>query len=85
MGPRPHASASSGHTVVLTTHYMEEAEELCDRVAIMDGGRIIALDTPQRLVDELVGRGFSKARVERLANLEDVFIDLTGHELREGD
>ena len=38
----------SGHTVVLTTHYMEEAEELCDRVAIMDGGRIIALDTPQR-------------------------------------
>ena len=75
----------SGHTVVLTTHYMEEAEELCDRVAIMDRGRIIALDTPQKLVDALVGRGFTKARVERLANLEDVFIDLTGHELREGD
>jgi ABC-2 type transport system ATP-binding protein len=74
-----------GHTVVLTTHYMEEAEELCDRVAIMDGGRIIALDTPQALVDQLVGRGFTKARVERLANLEDVFIDLTGHELREED
>jgi len=75
----------SGHTVVLTTHYMEEAEELCDRVAIMDRGRIIALDTPQRLVDQLLGRGFTKARVERLANLEDVFIDLTGHDLREGD
>ena len=75
----------SGHTVVLTTHYMEEAEELCDRVAIMDHGRIIALDTPQRLVDALIGRGFTKARVERLANLEDVFIDMTGHELREGD
>ena len=75
----------SGHTVVLTTHYMEEAEELCDRVAIMDRGRIIALDTPQRLVDQLLGRGFTKARVERLANLEDVFIDMTGHELREGD
>jgi ABC-2 type transport system ATP-binding protein len=74
-----------GHTVVLTTHYMEEAEELCDRVAIMDGGRIIALDTPQALVDQLVGRGFTKTRVERLANLEDVFIDLTGHELREED
>ena len=72
-----------GHTVVLTTHYMEEAEELCDRVAIMDAGRIVALDTPQRLVDDLVGRGFRKQRVERLANLEDVFIDLTGHELRE--
>jgi ABC-2 type transport system ATP-binding protein len=74
-----------GHTVVLTTHYMEEAEELCDRVAIMDGGRIIALDPPQALVDQLVGRGFTKQRVERLANLEDVFIDLTGHELREED
>ena len=74
-----------GHTVVLTTHYMEEAEELCDRVAIMDGGRIIALDAPQALVEQLIGRGFRKARVERLANLEDVFIDLTGHELREGD
>ena len=72
-----------GHTVVLTTHYMEEAEELCDRVAIMDRGLIVALDTPQRLVDALVGRGFTKARVERLANLEDVFLDLTGHDLRE--
>ena len=74
-----------GHTVVLTTHYMEEAEELCDRVAIMDGGRIVALDTPQALVDQLIGRGFTKTRVERLANLEDVFIDLTGHDLREED
>jgi ABC-2 type transport system ATP-binding protein len=74
-----------GQTVVLTTHYMEEAEELCDRVAIMDGGHIIALDTPQRLVDELIGRGFRKERIERLANLEDVFIDMTGHDLREGD
>jgi ABC-2 type transport system ATP-binding protein len=74
-----------GHTVVLTTHYMEEAEELCDRVAIMDRGKIVALDSPQRLVDQLVGRGFSKARVERLANLEDVFLDLTGHDLREED
>jgi ABC-2 type transport system ATP-binding protein len=74
-----------GHTVVLTTHYMEEAEELCARVAIMDAGRIVALDTPQRLIDGLIARGFHKERVERLANLEDVFIDLTGHELREED
>jgi ABC-2 type transport system ATP-binding protein len=73
----------AGRTVVLTTHYMEEAEELCDRVAIMDRGRIIALDTPQALVAALIGRGFRKERVERLANLEDVFIDLTGHDLRE--
>jgi ABC-2 type transport system ATP-binding protein len=74
-----------GHTVVLTTHYMEEAEELCDRVAIMDRGRIVALDTPQHLIDALVERGFHKERVERLANLEDVFIDLTGHDLREDE
>jgi ABC-2 type transport system ATP-binding protein len=77
--------ASRGHTIVLTTHYMEEAEELCHRVAIMDGGRIVALDTPQALVDGLLGRGFTKERVERLANLEDVFIDLTGHDLREDE
>jgi ABC-2 type transport system ATP-binding protein len=75
----------SGHTVVLTTHHMDEAEALCDRVAIMDRGQIIALDTPDRLVDALIGRGFTKDRVERLANLEDVFIDLTGHDLREDD
>jgi ABC-2 type transport system ATP-binding protein len=74
---------SRGHTVVLTTHYMEEAEELCDRVAIMDGGKIVAMDTPRALVEALIGRGFRKERVERLASLEDVFIDLTGHQLRE--
>ena len=72
-----------GHTVVLTTHYMEEAETLCDRVAIMDAGRIIALDTPDALIGSLLARGFTKTRVERAASLEDVFIDLTGHELRE--
>jgi ABC-2 type transport system ATP-binding protein len=77
--------SAQGHTVVLTTHYMEEAEELCDRVAIMDRGRIVALDPPQKLVDALIGRGFTKARVERLASLEDVFLDLTGHDLREDD
>ena len=77
------AMKDRGHTVVLTTHYMEEAETLCDRVAIMDGGRIVALDTPDALVESLLTRGFTKARTERLANLEDVFIDLTGHELRE--
>ena len=77
--------AQRGHTIVLTTHYMEEAEELCHRVAIMDGGKIVALDTPDALIDDLIGRGFSKERVERLANLEDVFIDLTGHDLREGE
>jgi ABC-2 type transport system ATP-binding protein len=72
-----------GTTVVLTTHYMEEAEVLCDRVAIMDNGKIIALDTPKNLVKQLLNRGFKKPQHVEQANLEDVFIDLTGKELRD--
>ncbi len=73
-----------GITIVMTTHYMEEAELLCDRIAIMDKGKIIALDTPKNMVANLLKKGFKKdVRVEQ-ANLEDVFIDLTGKELREG-
>ncbi len=72
-----------GITIVLTTHYMEEAERLCDRLAIMDDGRIVALDTPQALVDELLKKGFKKKIKQKAANLEDVFIDLTGKSLRE--
>src|SRR5213593_5004307 len=72
-----------GTTVFLTTHYLEEAEALCDRVAIMDNGRIIALDSPRALVTSLLGRGFSKPVQQQQANLEDVFLDLTGHALRE--
>ncbi|MCL4708790.1 ABC transporter ATP-binding protein [bacterium] len=74
---------SEGKTIVLTTHYMEEAEELCDRVAIMDAGKIVANAPPQELIQQLLAKGFSKARVERLASLEDVFLDLTGHSLRD--
>jgi ABC-2 type transport system ATP-binding protein len=70
-----------GMTVILTTHYMEEAEELCNRVAIMDEGTIVALDKPQNLVKELLKRGFKKERRVEQANLEDVFLDLTGKEL----
>ena len=74
---------SEGRTVLLTTHYMEEAEELCDRVAIMDHGKIVAMDRPAALVDSLLSRGFQKERMENLANLEDVFLDLTGRALRD--
>ena len=74
---------SEGRTVLLTTHYMEEAEELCDRVAIMDHGKIVAMDRPAALVDSLLSRGFQKERTENLANLEDVFLDLTGRALRD--
>ena len=74
---------SEGRTVLLTTHYMEEAEELCDRVAIMDHGKIVAMDRPAALVDSLLSRGFQKNHTENLANLEDVFLDLTGRALRD--
>lgn len=72
-----------GVTVVMTTHYMDEAELLCDRVAVMDNGHIIALDTPKNLIKNLLKKGFKKAQHVEQANLEDVFIDLTGKGLRE--
>jgi ABC-2 type transport system ATP-binding protein len=74
---------ASGVTVIMTTHYMEEAETLCDRVAVMDNGEIIALDTPKNLVKNLLKKGFKKEQRVEQANLEDVFIDLTGKALRD--
>jgi ABC-2 type transport system ATP-binding protein len=73
----------TGTTIVITTHYMDEAEYLCDRVAIMDHGKIVALDHPLSLIDHLIEKGFEKKREVRQANLEDVFISLTGHALRD--
>ena len=75
---------SRGTTVIITTHYMDEAEYLCDRVAIIDSGNIVALDTPDKLIDNLIAGGFERPKEMKLANLEDVFINLTGHSLREG-
>jgi ABC-2 type transport system ATP-binding protein len=72
-----------GVTVILTTHYMDEAELLADRVAIMDRGKIIAIESPRKLIKQLLGRGFTKKQHVEQANLEDVFIDLTGKGLRD--
>lgn len=72
-----------GVTVIMTTHYMDEAELLCDRIAVMDNGEIVALDTPKNLIKNLLKKGFKKESVVEQANLEDVFIDLTGKELRD--
>jgi lipooligosaccharide transport system ATP-binding protein len=120
-----------GKTLILTTHFMDEAERLCDRLCVMDHGRIIALDTPRRLIETLIephvvevygdgieawAAGGVRAVVDRLevsgetafcytrdpapllallerepklrvlrraANLEDVFIKLTGRDIRE--
>ena len=68
-----------GGTILLTTHYMDEAEALCDRVAIVDHGRVIALDTPAGLI-----AAFGAPRVvSHQGTLEDVFVALTGRHLRE--
>lgn len=72
-----------GATVIITTHYMDEAEYLCDRVAIIDSGKIVALDSPSTLIDHLLLTGFERPKQMKQANLEDVFISLTGHALRD--
>ncbi|MBU3744719.1 MAG: ABC transporter ATP-binding protein [Sediminibacterium sp.] len=74
---------AQGTTIIITTHYMDEAEVLCDRVAIIDKGKIIALDKPALLIDQLLESGFEKQGEVKRANLEDVFIQITGHQLRE--
>lgn len=74
---------NNGTTVIITTHYMDEAEILCDRVAIIDHGKIIAIESPDKLIDNLVATGFEKPKEVKQANLEDVFISLTGYSIRE--
>ena len=72
-----------GKTIILTTHYMEEAEILCDRVAIIDSGEIVKIDSPKNLIAELINSGFVTEKKYQEATLEDVFLDLTGKSLRE--
>ena len=74
---------SQGTTVIITTHYMDEAEQLCDRIAIMDEGKIISLDSPDKMIDDLVSTGFERPKQVKAANLEDVFIHLTGKDIRD--
>lgn len=74
---------SNGTTVIITTHYMDEAEQLCDRIAIMDEGKIIKLDSPDKMIDDLVASGFERPKQVKAASLEDVFIHLTGREMRD--
>jgi ABC-2 type transport system ATP-binding protein len=63
---------TEGKAIILTTHYMEEAEELCDRVGIIDQGKLIALGSPIELIEQ-----------HSVENLEEVFIKITGKKLRE--
>jgi ABC-2 type transport system ATP-binding protein len=73
----------AGVTIVITTHYMDEAEQLCDRLAIMDHGKIINTGTPKQFIKDLLATGFKKEVKPEPANLEDVFLRLTGRTLRE--
>lgn len=74
----------TGTTIVLTTHYMDEAEVLCDRIAFIDNGKIIGINSPDQFIDDLVASGFERKKEVKKANLEDVFIHFTGKDLREG-
>ena len=75
---------AEGRTIVLTTHYMEEAERLCDRVAIVDHGHVIALGSPRELIDALdVSHLPPPEPRSTTATLEDVFVSLTGRTLRD--
>lgn len=64
---------ANGTTLLYTTHYMEEAERLCDRVAVVDEGKVLVCDTPENLISQ----------TKDARNLGDVFLSLTGHELRD--
>ena len=74
---------AQGTTVILTTHYMDEAEYLCDRIAIIDSGSIISLATPDQMIDDLIATGFERPKQVKAANLEDVFLHLTGKSMRD--
>jgi ABC-2 type transport system ATP-binding protein len=74
------ALKSLGRTIVYTTHYMEEAERLCDRVAIIDQGKLLALGSVQQLLD---AHGVKPKMVMQGATLEEVFLHLTGRSLRD--
>jgi ABC-type sulfate/molybdate transport systems ATPase subunit len=67
-------------TLVLTTHNMEEAESLCERIAIMDHGKLVAEDTPQNLI---LKHAPEPPQAPLHGNIEDVFLALTGHGLRD--
>jgi ABC-2 type transport system ATP-binding protein len=74
---------NQGTTIVLTTHYMEEAELLCDRIAIMDSGKILEINTVKGFIEKLLLKGFKREVTKYSATLEDVFIELTGKNLRD--
>ncbi|MDI9358322.1 MAG: ABC transporter ATP-binding protein [Phycisphaerales bacterium] len=74
-----------GITVIITTHYMDEAEILCDRIALIEKGKNFATDTPDNLIQNLLNKGFTRKQELKKANLEDVFIDMVGHSINDDE
>ena len=74
---------ADGGSILLTTHSMEEAQAVCDRVAIIDHGRVLAIDTPRNLIDQHRDDPLVRAAARGEVTLEDVFIGLTGSEIRD--
>jgi ABC-2 type transport system ATP-binding protein len=74
---------ADGGSILLTTHSMEEAQAVCDRVAIIDHGHVLAIDTPRNLIDQHRDDPFVRAAARGEVTLEDVFIGLTGSEIRD--
>ena len=74
---------STGRTILLTTHYMDEAERLCDRVAIVDHGHVIAIGTPHELIESIASTHPPPPPRQYTATLEDVFVAHTGRTLRD--
>ncbi|HEX4442047.1 MAG TPA: ABC transporter ATP-binding protein [Galbitalea sp.] len=72
-----------GGSILLTTHSMEEAQSVCDRVAIIDHGKVLAIDTPELLIKKYKTDPRVKAVARGAVTLEDVFIGLTGSEIRD--
>ena len=80
---RMESMREDGHAVILTTHSMEEAEAVCDRIAIIDHGKLIVIDTPQNLINKHKDEPeVIKASRRGKITLEDVFIGLTGTAIR---
>lgn len=75
----------NGRTILLTTHYIEEAERLCDRVAIIHEGNIVACDTPKKLITQHGQRERPAHRFVKPGTLEEVFVNLTGKKISEGE
>jgi ABC-2 type transport system ATP-binding protein len=74
---------ADGGSILLTTHSMEEAEAVCDRVAIMDHGQVLAIDSPGNLIEKHRDDPLVRAAARGDVTLEDVFIGLTGSEIRD--